>query len=61
MKIKHLYVRLVMLVKARLFGSTALPVYSIEELLSECSKDAMSLNEEDYDWLHDKAIGKEVL
>ena len=60
MKIKQLYMRLVMLVKCRTFSETAVPVYSIEELLSECSKDAMRLNEEDREWLNDKAIGKEI-
>jgi len=60
MKIKQWYMLLVTLVKGRFFRGTAVPVYSIEELLSECSKDAVSLNEEDREWLNDKAIGKEI-
>lgn len=61
MKVKQWYMRLVMLVKGHLNSETVVSVYSIEELLSECSKDEMRLNEEDRKWLHDKAIGKEVL
>jgi len=60
MKVKQWYMRLMMRVKGHLNSETVVPVYSIEELLSECSKDAMSLNEEDREWLNDKAIGKEV-
>ena len=36
------------------------PEYTLDELLSKCQPDKMSLTEEDREWLNDKSVGTEL-
>ena len=37
------------------------PEYSLDELLAQCSPEAMTLDDEDKAWLNDSPVGKEAL
>ena len=61
MRIKQLFLELRMLLKKRLFARTTEVTYTVEELLAGSSKDSLSLNKEDREWLNDKPVGREII